>query len=367
MQITDLKINNLRNHIHSEFNFSDGINILFGKNGTGKTTVLEAISICSISRSFMPIQDALIVNKSSKSYSVSANCINNLSIPYKISVSFIAKEKKQINSTTGQNLLPKDIIGEMPIVVLSPDYKNITNGSPEYRRQFINTILSQASKFYMEKLFELRKILKHRNSILGTAKSNANIDFETFELWTNFYVNICTDIVLRRNDFIKEFAPYFSHAYAMVSDNLENVNINYLPNSISDIVNKEQVREEFSARAKKIQLLEMQRGTTLFGPQKDELRISINGGISRDFASQGQHKSLLIALKFAEFNYLMEKKSETPIILFDDIFSELDSDRANKVLHLLSQSAAQIFITSTDTNFISGETSLKKTCFQLGN
>jgi len=159
---------------------------------------------------------------------------------------------------------------------------------------------------------------------------------------------------MRRNTFLDEFNPIFIEAYNIVSDQKEKVAIYYEVDAINEpITDKEQIIASLTTRYHNIKGAEIKRATTLFGPQKDDLRITINDGIAREFASQGQHKTLLIALKFAEFHYLLEKKKETPIILFDDIFSELDTNRIDRVLGLLSKSDAQIIITLTDPKIIS--------------
>lgn len=368
MIINGLHLSNFRNHINTELSFSDNINVIYGNNGAGKTSILEAISVCSISRSFVPHSDVALINKNAKTYTVAANCTNDFDVPYKISVSFSQHNRKQISSNIGNNLLPKDIIGEMPLIVLSPDHKDITSGSPEFRRQFVNTILSQSSKYYLEKLFEIRKILKHRNIILQKLQNNLDCISE-FEHWTDFFINANIEIILRRNDFISEFNPLFVEAYRYVSESKEEVNLSYIPNSIStkllNDANKEQIKEELILKSRQLQNSEIKRATTLFGCQKDEFRIVINDGSAREFASQGQHKSLLIALKFAEFRYLLEKRKETPIILFDDIFSELDSRRVKKVLDMLLESSSQIFITLTEPSLIDIDKKLHKTFINI--
>ncbi len=366
MYITNISINNLRNHISSQFDFSEGINVIFGPNGAGKTTILEAISICSISRSFVTAADMMLVNKNSKQYFISTEYINDLNIKNKINVSYLNKTKKSITSGTGEKLLPKDIIGEIPSVILSPDHKNISKGSPEYRRQFLNTVLSQSNKLYIKKLFNLRKILKNRNILLQNLKANEKIDASLLEEWTNYFIEICAEIIWHRNLFLEEFTPYFINAYNIISDKKEEISLKYQPNGISNNFETiEQIKEELSKRAEKIRATEMLRGMTLFGVQKDDLNIIINGGNARDFASQGQHKTLLIALKFAEFQYLLEQKKETPLILLDDIFSELDTNRVSKVISLLFDSSAQIFITSTDSKFIDSNLNIEKKLIEI--
>ena len=135
------------------------------------------------------------------------------------------------------------------------------------------------------------------------------------------------------------------------------MSLEYKPDSIHlssnyEDIDKKNINRAYFDVSKKLSKAETIRGTTLFGPQKDEIEITVNGGVARDYASQGQHKTLLISLKFAEFNYLLAERGETPVILLDDIFSELDSERSRKVLEMIVSTDAQTFITSTDGNSI---------------
>jgi DNA replication and repair protein RecF len=363
MKINHLSMHNFRIHLDTELDFVPNINVIWGHNGDGKTSVLEAISVCSISASFVTHNDQSLINKDEKRCSVTADCTNELNVPYKISVSYTKNKPKQISSTLGNKLLPKDIIGEMPLVVLSPDNKNITSGSPDFRRQFVNSLLSQASKFYLNKLYEARRIIKQRNILLKNISQmhneiDRNANLPLLEQWTDVLINANAEIIIRRELLMQAFRPLFVEAYHTISNSKEEVDIRYVPDSINEKVDfnspdaTEQIKGELHKRAAALQNVEMKLGSTTFGYQKDDFRITINGGIAKDFASQGQHKSLLIALKFAEFNYLLDKNQEIPIILFDDIFSELDALRIEQVIKLLSDSNAQIFITLTEPHLL---------------
>jgi DNA replication and repair protein RecF len=368
MIINSIKIKNFRNHIEKELFFTDGINVLWGNNGVGKTTILEAISVCSISKSFVTSSDVILINENENQYCISANCTNDLTLPYKINISFTPKQPKEISANNWNRLLPKDIIGEIPLVILSPDYKKITSGSPEFRRQFINGLLSQISKNYLEKLYEHRRILKQRNSLLSQFKGNLNNVslLPILSQWTEALINVSSDLIVRRNEFIKDFNLIFTEAYKIISNSKELVSISYQPDSISEVItNKKQVIDILTQRSKMMLNGEIKRSTTLFGSQKDDIKICINNGIAKEYASQGQHKSLLIAIKFSEFQYLLEKKNETPVILFDDIFSELDNIRIEKVLDLLAQSKAQIFITLTDPTIIKNATDISTNLIEI--
>jgi DNA replication and repair protein RecF len=356
MKITKLHINNIRNHTTTELEPDGELNIFYGLNGSGKTSVIEAISICGFTKSFMPCSDSSIIREGEESYLVSCKAINDYEIPYHVAVNYSTGKKKRINSTFGDNLNPKDIIGEMPMVILNPDYKMITFGAPSDRREFLDRLLSQAGKIYMEELIKMKKALKQRNSLLSHAKSGANVDYSLIEPWNDVFVKSAAEIIIRRRNFIRDFIPYFQDVYNTIAGEKEEVSIDYLPDSLEGIdinsTEPKEIEQIYLQKLKDRMREEFARGVTSIGPQKDELRITVNGRLARDAASQGQHKSLLISIKFAEFNYLKSRKNETPLILLDDIFAELDKERADKVIQLIKSHKAQTFITLTDKNHI---------------
>jgi len=357
MKIKKIVINNLRNHKSTELEFEKDLIAFYGKNGAGKTTILEAIALCSFTKSFVAISDSSLISNGENQYNVSLEAVNDLGLPYKISIFYEKGKKKLIKSTFGDNLLPKDIIGELPVVILSPDYKNITYGSPESRRQFVDRLLSQASKIYIDELINFRKALKQRNRLLNQAKLEKTFNYDLLEPWTDILIKSSIEIIHRRYKFIEEFVLQFKKYYSDVSFNKEDVNLKYIPNGFKDEINNNLLNKTFIDNKlreifKNHQQDEFRRGVTLFGPQKDEFKISINNGLAKEFASQGQHKSLLISIKLAEFEFLKEKRRETPIVLFDDIFSELDDERMLSVFNLIIKKSAHSFITMTEVGKI---------------
>jgi len=351
MKISGIRFDNVRNHLHTDIELNFGLNVFFGLNGAGKTSILEAVSICGFSKSFLPVQDSSLISTGYNAYSISADARNDNNIPYKVSISFEKTKRKKISTTLGDNLLAKDIIGEMPMIILSPDYKSITFGSPENRRSFIDRLLSQSSKVYIEDLISYRKALKQRNSLLSDASASKRFDMAQLIPWTDLLISLGSDIMQRRILFLEEFSKMFKSYYEKVSSGKEEVDLEYNPNGFET---KDMQKDKSFLESKLATLFEnhledeKRRGATLFGPQKDEVKITINGGIAREFASQGQHKSLLVAMKMGEFEFLTNKRHETPIVLLDDIFSELDEERIKMVFELIRQNSAQTLITITN-------------------
>ena len=354
MHIRSLSVMNLRNHEQTDVEFSPELNIIEGENGAGKMTILEAISICGLSKSFLPTTETLMIRQGADFYRASASAESSLGVTYKIAVQYAAGSRKLIGSSIGENLSPKDIIGEMPLVVLSPDFKEITFGSPDNRRRFIDMMLSQASKRYAEESLNLKRILKQRNNLLSQGKQHGSINEDILDVWTGSFIETSAEIALRRMNFIREFSPYFMEAYQAVAGVSEPIELRYEPDALPPGIADQSptlasIEAEYAAVAKRRKIEEMRRGVTVFGAQKDDLYIGINGGNAREFASQGQHKSLLIALKTGEFEYLRAAKDEMPIMLFDDIFSELDAARTGRVFQNIISSKAQTFITTTES------------------
>lgn len=356
MKIDSLTVHHIRNHGQTQIDLVPGVNVFCGMNGHGKTSLLEAVSLCALSTTFVPCADTALVRRGEESCFAAVQAHTDLGAPYKVSVKIGLQERKRISSSAGKRLTPQDIIGEMPIVVLSPDLKAITAGAPQDRRRFMDSILSQASKVYMKDMLALKRILKQRNALLHNIKSGHPADTALLETWTEQFITISADIVVRRWEFVKEFSAYTEAAYTSISAAQEAVFMSYQPDALPVELFDEQstpdikqnaVRTAYRTIFEKRRREEERRGTTLVGPHKDDIVLMVGGGIAKDSASQGQHKTLLIALKTAEFRYLHDLRQETPIVLLDDIFSELDAQRAANVFALI-ESGAQTLLTTTE-------------------
>ena len=348
MRIAEVRLRNFRNHADTLLEFGGGINVLSGKNGQGKTNILEAISYLSLTKSFYASSDETAVRFGTDSFDVEGVIIAGSGLRYTVQVSYGLRGGEKafaINSTRPESLA--SVIGTFPVVILSPENNAITFGGPAARRRFVDLTLSQISRVYLEDILEYRRILRQRNRLLSDARVGGSASASALEPWTVSLVHYGSRIVKRRQEFVGEFKGYIDRGYkTLVSMGeepaLEYVSFVPLPEGASPEEIGELMFNEVKARAAE----EMRRGVTLVGPHRDEVRLSINGAALQQYASQGQHKTFLVALKTAEFFYLRERRGEAPIFLLDDLFSELDEGRSRRILDLVSD-LGQTIITTT--------------------
>lgn len=352
MVIRSVSLTHVRNHGHTELTCAHDVNVLTGPNGSGKTSVLEAISLCAIAKSFVPVPDQALIRHGHDDCTSTVEAMRDRDVPYRVTVSLRHGVRKRIATAHGSGLTPRDIIGEMPIVALSPDHKSITFGGPAERRAFLDGVMAQSSKRYTELLYEHRRLLKQRNAVLQSHGAGPS---DALDVWTDQFIEVSAEIVERRARFIADVAPIVREAYDAVSGAAEHIHMAYEPDVRTHGVlesdaplDRAAVAEAYRAAARSLRARELARETTMFGPQKDEVGLLINGGLVRETASQGQHKSLLVALKLAECSLLHERCDERPVVLLDDVFSELDKDRCARVLNRVLAMGMQCFVTTTE-------------------
>ena len=353
MVLTEIRLRNFRNHADTSIQFGSGINALLGNNGQGKTNILEAISYLGLTKSFYASGDSAVLQIGKETFDVAGTIRSDSGISHRVEVRYERTPGQKtvlINGVKPETIA--SVIGRFPVVVLSPENSAITSGGPAERRRFLDIVLSEASAAYLAELLEYRKVLRQRNKILADAKIMGTDVEESLAPWTEALVAHGGQIIERRARFTREFSPYVLNAYHALVKQGEEPTLQYRtvvdqPGLADDIV--PYLVDAFRER----RVEERKRGLTLVGPHRDDLLLSLNGIGVQEFASQGQHKSFLVALKVAEFYYLQDRRGEAPLLLLDDVFSELDEHRAGNILDLV-KSLGQGIVTATEEHVFHG-------------
>ena len=348
MKIRDIHVHKFRNHTQTDTVFGEGVNAVLGQNGEGKTNLLEAISYLCLTKSFFGSTDDVVLQKGEDRFEISGELEGDTGIRYHVAVTYEHAEREKeffINRTRVERF--SDAVGRFPVVVLSPESGAITTGGPADRRRFLDFVISQASKVYLEDLLEYRRVLRQRNRVLFDSRASRMDTTDLLQPWNEKLVDRGARIVHRRHRFFEELRPLVAESYGSIAGRVEEPMMTYEPSvEAQGSTSEEAIRQAFVKELKRKASEEKRFGITLVGPHRDEVKLEINNLGVRSHASQGQHKTFLVALKVAEFLYLQSKRSERPILLFDDVFTELDKHRAERLL-VLTESVRQSFITTT--------------------
>ena len=371
MILKKIILKNFRNYQHQEIIFNDKFNFIFGNNGHGKTNILEAVSYTTFGKSFLGSAEADCVKFGNEEFFIESEFENDLGNKDSIVVSYnLSTKSKSIHKNKEKvSAFSSEIFGRFPIVFLSPKSLNITYGNPSERRRFFDILISQSSRLYLDYLKELAKILKQKNALLKNHSVFKNYTPGEFKNLLTSYneklIDVSANIIFKRLNFLKEFESFFERSFSMLivpehkafisyfSEALEEVNADD-KNLKLDFI-KKKVEETIYGKADE----EIKRAVTLAGPHRDDYIFKLEKNDSgdkasfelRNFASQGEHKTFLVALKLSEYDYLKDKKSTSPVLLLDDVLSELDESRVSKIISHLKD-YGQIFLTTTDKSYL---------------
>lgn len=349
MIVRDIVLRNFRNHAESFLTFADGINVLLGANGQGKTNILEAVSFLALTKSFYASSDLHVLKLGSPGFTIEARIHSDGGTISEVRVAFSAEPPEKVVTVGG--VRPEklsDLIGQFPTVILSPEHARITAGTPADRRKFVDILLSQLSAAYLGDLMEYRRVHRQRNALLGEMRASGRQMPDALEPWTASLCRIGGRIIARRAAVLGELDAYVRSAYEHLVPEGEAPAMRYATVSgFGAGSTADDAAACLSVVLAEQRTAEIQRGTTLSGPHRDDVLLSLNGVGVHNFASQGQHKTFLVALKLAEHTFIKDRRNEVPLLLLDDLFSELDDQRVRRIL-LLVEGMGQSVITTTD-------------------
>ena len=350
MILRTLHLRSFRAHDETELALAPSVNLLYGPNGVGKTNVLEAVHYLCLTKSFTASRDRYAVRKEAPYFEIEGTVEGVRQRPMEVRLAYVPGEGKKMFVNGAELDRLADIVGVLPVVIFSPEDYDLTAGGPDERRRFVNNILSQARPVYMDDLLKYRRARRQRNEVLRSYKKRPDPPPDALiEPWTEELVTLGSRVVHRRRQFLNAFDEYLTAAYDRIEAVAERPSIEY--ETIDDLAPDapvEDVEDAFRAALDRKQGQERDRGTTLVGPQRDELVFRLDDLEVRRYGSQGQHRTFAMALKLAQYFYLDDRSDTTPLLLLDDAFGKLDTRRTEVFLELLrSDAVGQSLITAT--------------------
>ncbi len=353
MKIIDLKLLNFRNYDSLNLHFSDN-NIIYGKNGMGKTNIVEAIYVLALTKTFRSNNDKVLIKENNNVTTISGTIEDDINRNYQIIINNKGKRVKIDN-----NIYKKisDYISKINVILFNPNDLQIIKDSPSIRRKLLNVSISELDNNYLKKLSSYNKLIKQRNSYLKTMYINANQSREYLDIITDKLIDLGIEIYNYRSKYIDSINKLIKDIYFKIS-NINNINIEYL----SDY--KDLDKDKIKKKYKDYQEKDMLFGITKFGIHKDDLIFKLNNKDLKDYGSEGQQKNAIIAYKLSELRYFKEEKNIIPIFILDDLFSELDIEKINNILELLDNDV-QTFITTTEIDKISNSIRNKSKIFHI--
>ena len=337
MYIKSIKLNNFRNHENKYFELSPKTNVFYGDNAQGKTNILESIYFCSLGKSFRAKKDSELVMHEKEIASLEMEFTKN-EREKKVNTVITNKNKKQIKINDIKITKMSELFGNVLIVLFSPEDIEIIKGDPSARRKFFDLLISQLKPSYMYLLQQYYKILEQRNNLLKRGKFQ-NISLE-LDIWDEKLIELDIAISKVRKEVVVLVEPIFKKYVNEFSKGKEEISIKY----------KTQVNEEIKENIINKRTIDIERGFSSIGVHRDDYKFEINGESLENFGSQGQIKTAVLSLKLAQKEVIEEKLNEKPIMLLDDVMSELDKNRREYILTQIQD--CQIIITCTDIDDI---------------
>ena len=339
MKLKKLELNNFRNYTNSTVNFNDGLNFVVGSNAQGKTNLLESLYILSVGKSPKNSKDKQIIKFGEEKSRIWVD-FETLAGSKTIQM-ILDKSNKKIIQINKLNILKlTELVGTLSVVYFSPDELKLIKEVPEDRRTFLDVSISQFDRAYLYSLLKYNRILKMRNQILKSFDS-AESKKEQLKLFTPQLIDSAVQIIKKRLKFIEILQNYAKtiHQNLTLNENLE-ILYSYIPKE--NLTIKEDLTKEFD----KIIDKEIELGFTCLGPHRDDLIFKINNLDCKYFASQGQQRTVALTVKMSLMEVIKQEIGEYPILLLDDVLSELDNDRQERMLNLVSKYQTLISCTS---------------------
>ena len=334
MWISEINLTNFRNYESKKIKLTPNVNLFYGENAQGKTNIIESIFLSSIGKSFRTNNDKELI-KFNEENSIIEIFFQKSDRDGKIKIEINNKKNIYLNGIKLKKL--SELLGNINVVIFTPDDINILKEGPQERRKFLDIMISQLRPNYMHVLTLYKKTLEQRNNYLRQIKLE-NKNPEMLEIWDEKLADYAEKIYLYRNEFIEKIKNKIKNIHSEITENKEEIKIEY----ISECADKQIYLDKLKERRK----LDIIKGFTTKGIHRDDFMIYINGRQVNIYGSQGQHRTTILSLKLAELQVIYDEIGEYPILLLDDFMSELDNKRKKSFLENIEN--IQVVITCTE-------------------
>ncbi len=363
MILKKLSLINFRNYQKISISFNNTVNIFIGNNAQGKTNILESIYVLALTKSHRNVNDVHLIKYNGEYTKIEGkikknNLIDTLEIK-------ITKTEKKVFKNKNNVKRISDYISNLNVILFTPDDLEIIKGSPSIRRNLLNIEISQISNQYITILNEYNKLLKNRNEYLKLLYVNHFSDKKYLDIITDQLIEKAIYIYKKRKNFIDDINKNISNIYRFITG-IDGLYIRYINNCDIDIFDENKIREQMLKKYKNNYKKEILNGMTLYGPHRDDFEFLIGDENLKLFGSQGQQRLSIICFKLSEIDIFKEKNNTSPILLFDDIFSEIDKIKKNKLIKLINKDI-QTIITATDLRGMSKNLIEKSSIFKVAS
>lgn len=344
MQLEHVALSNFRNYAELDLEPASGLNVFVGANAQGKSNLLEAIAMLGTGKSFRTSKDGDLVREGLELGVVRGDARVRAGIVHLgCAISKTGRSTRKQYTINGQGVRYARFLGSIRVVTFVPADLQLVGGSPSLRRGLLNIALAQEDRQYYHELARYQKALQQKSAML---RGLVPFEAELLEIYNHTLVEAGTYVMLTRNHFIAELAREAEKTHALWTHDAERLEVRYAPNVTFEAPTGDAVAGAFEARLREVRDQERQRKMALAGPHRDDLGLALNGSSLSAYGSQGQQRTAVLALKVGEYSVMRDRANEAPLLLLDDVLSELDEERAAAFLAGVG-GYEQAFVTST--------------------
>ena len=350
MKLTNLQLQNFRNYESVQLEFTDGVHVFIGENAQGKTNLMESIYALAMTKSHRTTNDKELIGWN-KEFATVKGTVEKTATKTNLELQFSKKGKiAKVNYLEQKRL--SSYLGNLNVILFAPENLTLVKGSPQNRRKFVDMELGQMSSLYLYDLVEYNRVLKQRNTYLKQLAIKKKQPDEYLDVLSEMLSELASKIVFHRLDFMKQLEALAIPIHDQLSLGREKFSVSYQATiPLEDGLTPSQMKEIYMNQFKKNQTREADQATTLIGPHRDDLIFYLNEVPVQTYGSQGQQRSTVLSLKLAEIELMKLSTGEYPLLLLDDVLSELDDDRQTHLIKAI-ENKVQTFITTTSLDGI---------------